>query len=302
MRLHHILLLSSILLLCSCGDDDASNDSNALTNAQVGSVAQSITSLTESAVQNEIANEGETVATVVAKRSVISLPSLGLMGNYGSGYNGTNSFVFNGVNIDFINAASFNVAVDLDGAEYPNASGTLNINATTTGPTGTQSNGSISFDTITVTTADSVTVTDPNSGAKATWPDGTTFNYSVSITWTHTDSDNWSYTTTTTSTATNRSVTVSGKGGSYSGNVDHDFTWARTISRTGGAAVNVSLDTFSGTRDVVWTKNGSSKVHTVNWVINSLNDIQVTVNGFTFNFNSVLALVALLNANLNHDG
>ena len=303
MRLYHVLLLLSVLVFSACESDDSS--SSALSNAQVGGVAQQISSLTESAVQNTIAEQGATggPAPVVARLLSGALNGMGMMhmpAQQAPAPQPLHSFSYDYAEIDFSGATNLNATIDLSTSTYPNATGTLYITATATGLTGTQASGSVNYTNIVVTTDDDVSVTDPNSGATAAWPDGTTFNYNVSVSWTYTAADDWTYTTNTTSTATDRSVTVTGKGGTYAGEVDHSFTWSRTVTRS-GSTISITFNTFSGTRDVTWTDQGDASTHEVNWVINSLTDIEVTVDGFTFNFSSVAALIALLNVNFQHD-
>ena len=304
MRLSLVLLSCAVLLMSACESDDSSTPS--LSNAQVGGVAQQIGGLTEAAVQNTIAEEGASggPAPVVARLLSGSFNGLGLMGmpanKTGPSPEPLGSFSYDYAEIDFSGAGNLNASVNLSTSTYPNASGTLHITATATGLTGTQASGSVNYTNIVVTTDDNVSITDPNSGAVASWANGTTFNYNVSVTWTYTSATDWSYTTNTNSNATDRSVTVTGNGGTYVGEVDQSFTWNRTVTRS-GANITVAFNSFSGTRDVTWTDQGDSSNHEVNWVINSLTDIQVTVDGFVFNFSSVAALIALLEFNFNHD-
>lgn len=301
MRCIHLALLASILVFSACESDDSAG--SALSNAQVGGVAQQICSLTESAVQNAIAEEGASggPAPVVARLLTGAFNGLGAMHMpVQATPQPIHSFSYEYAEIDFSAAGNLNATIDLSTSTYPNATGTLYITATATGLTGDQSSGSVSYNNIVVTTADDVSVTDPNSGAVASWPNGTTFNYTVSVTWTYTSATDWSYTTNTTSNATDRSVTVTGNGGTYVGEVDQAFTWNRTISRS-ASTISVVFNAFNGTRDVTWTDQGDASTHEVNWVINSLTDIEVTVDGFTFNFSSVAALIALLNVNFQHD-
>ncbi len=302
--MRNLMILTVILGLCCSCSETASDSDSTLTNVQVGSVAQQISSLVEAAVQNSVAEEGEAADGAIHARMQPSfLSQLGFMHAPSSAVAPikTEGFSYDAVNCDFTLASSFNTNMVLDGSAYPNASGTLNIAATATAPTGSRASGAISFNPIVVTTANDVSVTDPNSGATASWADGTVFNYTVTVVWNWTDTNNWTYTTTTTSTAVDRAVTVTGLGDTHTGDVDHNFSWTRTVSRTGGNPVVVSLDAISGTRDAVWTTQSSGKVHQVHWDVTSLTDIEVTVDGFTFQFNSLLALVALLDASLEYD-
>ena len=299
MRPILMLLSAAVLVLGACSTETDSATSS-LETVQVGGAAQQITSLTESAVQNALAEQGESAGSPVVADSLLpGWNQLGMAGVPVSG--GTQSFSFGATDIDFTGAVDISTSVNLNPSDYPNATGTLNIAASVTGPTGNIASGSVSYNAITVTTADDVTVTDPVSGATASWPNGTVFTYSAAISWTRTDANNWTYTSVASSTANNRTVTITGKGKTYTGQVDHDFDWTREVSRTGGGSIVSTITAFSGTRDVTWTDVDTAVSHEVNWVINSLSDIAVTVDGFTFNFSSVAALIALLNVNLDHD-
>jgi len=179
--------------------------------------------------------------------------------------------------------SSFTILVDLDAAEpggsadrYPNATGSVLVEATATGDTDAcLASGSVAY-TVDLTVQDDVVVTDPNNGASVTWPSGGAAAWTVDVVWAWSNASNWSYEADVTKDVDGRSVSVTTAGGdTFDAVVDVHHEATRTVNVVGGTWN--SAFTWTGTRHAVWTAP-SGNTYDVTWDVESLFEIHLTVN------------------------
>ncbi|MDA3960626.1 MAG: hypothetical protein PF961_07530 [Planctomycetota bacterium] len=176
-----------------------------------------------------------------------------------------------------LSIANWDLDQTLNSADrYPNSTGLLDIEFTASSVTGNDQVGSADF-SLTITADGDVTHTNPNNGAVAVWPSGSSSTWTMAVEWSVTDASNWSYSADITKNLANRSVTVTPSGGSA-------YTAVVDVSHAATRAVNVVNGTWngsfsmSGTRHAVWTAP-SGNTWDVVWDVRNLFDIRLTVNG-----------------------
>ena len=283
MSYHHSLAgiaLGTAILLTGCGtSDEAPTVGSIASQTAEANVATQSVDVVDEAINYALSTNGEQLSAVAV--NTIEHPHLGM---WSAGrLPGRWVYVVN--DIDFTDPQNINQDVDLDEVDengfdrFPHATGTLNITAVIDSSTMSDSTtGRISFNPITVTYTSDITVIDPRTNNSAWWPQNTAMTGSASLDWQRTDRINWQYEVVTTKNVTNKTVVIARDrdGEIFDGLVNANWTGYRKRERD-ETSWSAERD-INGSRTVYWERRSDGRNRTVQWQVNSLEDMALYIN------------------------